>query len=55
MDITLAVKEKEQEFIAACVKEEEWAQKKLYEQFYSTMYPVCLRLSKCSATSASIQ
>lgn len=43
MDITLAVKEKEQEFISACVKEEEWAQKKLYEQFYSTMYPVCLR------------
>jgi len=43
MEITLAVKENEQDFIQACVKEEEWAQKKLYEKYYSTMYPVCLR------------
>ena len=43
MDITLAVKENEQDFIRACIREEEWAQKKLYEQFYSSMYPVCLR------------
>jgi len=43
MEITLAIKEKEQEFIKACIREEEWAQKQLYEQFYSSMYPVCLR------------
>ncbi len=43
MDITLAIKENEQDFISACIKEEEWAQKKLYETFYSKMYPVCLR------------
>lgn len=43
MEITLSVKEKEQEFIQACVKEEEWAQKKIYEDYYSSMYPVCLR------------
>ena len=43
MEITLAVKENEQDFIQACIREEEWAQKKLYEQYYSSMYPVCLR------------
>lgn len=43
MEITLAIKENEQDFIKACIKEEEWAQKKLYEQFYSSMYPVTLR------------
>jgi len=43
MEVTIAIKEQEQEFIKACVKEEEWAQKKLYETYYSSMYPVCLR------------
>ena len=43
MDITLSVKQNEQEFINACINEEEWAQKKIYEEFYSSMYPVCLR------------
>ncbi len=43
MDITLSVKQNEQDFINACIKEEEWAQKKIYEEYYSTMYPVCLR------------
>jgi len=43
MEVTLAIKENEKDFIAACIREEEWAQKKLYEQFYSSMYPVCLR------------
>jgi len=43
MDISLAIKENEQDFINACIREEEWAQKKLYEEFYPSMYPVCLR------------
>ncbi len=43
MEVTLAIKENEQDFIKACVREEEWAQKKLYEQYYSSMYPVTLR------------
>ncbi len=43
MEVTLAVKRNEQDFISACIKEEEWAQKKLYEDHYSSMYPVCLR------------
>lgn len=43
MEVTLAIKEEEQKFIEACIKEEEWAQKKLYETYYSSMYPVCLR------------
>lgn len=29
--------------IAGCLKEERWAQKKLYESFYQTMMGVCLR------------
>lgn len=33
----------ENEFIQACIKQEEWAQKKLYEDHYSMMYPVCMR------------
>ena len=43
MEVTLAIKENEKDFIQACIREEEWAQKKLYEEYYSTMYPVCLR------------
>jgi len=43
MEVTLAVKNNEQDFIQACIAEEEWAQKKLYEDFYPSMYPVCLR------------
>lgn len=43
MDATIAIKNDEQNFIAACIREEEWAQKQLYEAYYSRMYPVCLR------------
>ncbi len=43
MEAILTIKKDEKEFIQACVREEEWAQKQLYETYYSTMYPVCLR------------
>jgi len=43
MDVTLTIENDERKFIQACIREEEWAQKQLYEQFYSSMYPVCLR------------
>lgn len=33
----------EQDFIQACIRNESWAQKKIYEEFYSSMLPVCLR------------
>jgi len=41
MDFVLNLDEKD--FIDACVRRENWAQKKLYEEHYSMMYPVCLR------------
>jgi len=43
MEITLDIKNSEQDFISACVRNESWAQKKIYEDNYSTMYPLCLR------------
>ncbi|NNE26051.1 MAG: RNA polymerase sigma factor [Saprospiraceae bacterium] len=43
MDLTLNIQQGESEFILACINNEEWAQKKLYEDHYPVMYPVCLR------------
>ncbi len=43
MELTLNIQESEKDFIRACVLNEEWAQKKIYEEHYSIMYPVCLR------------
>ena len=45
MDITLPYEYDEQDFINACVLNERWAQKKLYETHYSKMMGVCLRYS----------
>ncbi len=45
MDITLDLHHEEKDFIAACVRKERWAQKKLYEDHYSKMMGVCLRYS----------
>ena len=41
MDLVLQINE--DDFISACVRGEEWAQKKLYEDHYNLMYPTCLR------------
>lgn len=41
MDLILQLNE--DDFIKACVRNEEWAQKKLYEDHYELMYPTCLR------------
>lgn len=46
MEITLNIQQSEKDFIGACIRNEEWAQKKLYEDHYSIMYPICLRYSK---------
>lgn len=45
MEIVLDIKKSEQDFIAACIRKENWAQKKIYEENYSVMYPLCLRYS----------
>jgi RNA polymerase sigma-70 factor (ECF subfamily) len=46
MEITLTIQQSEKDFICACINNEEWAQKKLYEDHYSQMYPLCLRYSR---------
>lgn len=43
MDLTFNIQQSETEFILACINNENWAQRKLYEDNYSVMYPVCLR------------
>ncbi len=43
MDLSLTLKNGEEDFILACSRNEEWAQKMLYENFYPKLYPVCMR------------
>lgn len=45
MDFALSLQHKEKNLISACVKKERWAQKQLYEEYYSKMMGVCLRYS----------
>ena len=46
MDITLDLKQQERDFIQACINQERWAQKKLYEDHYGSLVAVCMRYSK---------
>lgn len=43
MDFVLKIEHEEHDFIAACVRQEKWAQKQLYMDHYSIMMGVCLR------------
>lgn len=43
MNIALPLENDEKGFIQACVRRERWAQKVLYEEYYSRMMGVCLR------------
>lgn len=43
MDIALPLENNERGLIQACVRQERWAQKVLYETYYSRMLGVCLR------------
>jgi len=43
MNIALELLRAERDYIQACIDKERWAQKKLYEDFYSPMMSVCLR------------
>lgn len=43
MDLTISLQQNEKDLISACVRNEEWAQKQLYEQFYPVLYPICIR------------
>jgi len=46
MDLTYSLEQEEQAFISACMAQERWAQKKLYEDNYPTMMSICLRYGK---------
>jgi len=46
MDFVLRFNYSEKEFIDACVRNERWAQKRLYEEHYSQMMGVCLRYAR---------
>ena len=43
MDVALTINYDENDLIKACARQERWAQKKLYEDYYSQMMGVCLR------------
>jgi len=43
MDLALHLKEQENELILAVRKRERWALRKIYEEYYEYLYPVCLR------------
>jgi RNA polymerase sigma factor (sigma-70 family) len=54
MALTINIQQAEANFINACISNEEWAQKKLYEDHYSIMYPVCLRYATDSEEALDI-
>ncbi len=43
MDLVIDLQHSEDDFILACVRNEKWAQKKLYEDYYGSMLPLCMR------------
>ncbi len=43
MAIVIDIKHVESEYIQACIDKKEWALKKIYEDHYSIMLPVCMR------------
>lgn len=45
MDIAINLQNQEQNLIIACIKQERWAQKRLYEEHYSKMMGICMRYS----------
>lgn len=43
MEFVIDISSNEEDFIQACVRQESWAQRKLYEDNYSVMLPICNR------------
>ncbi len=43
MDVSLHLSVDEPDLIAACVRQERWAQQRVYEEYYGKMMGVCLR------------
>lgn len=46
MDLTINLKNEEHNLILAIQRREEWALKKIYEEHYHYLYPLCLRYAK---------
>jgi RNA polymerase sigma-70 factor (ECF subfamily) len=54
MDSSLKIQIDESDFIKACVDKEQWAQKKLYEDHYSSMVSVAMRYSNTNDDALDI-
>ena len=55
MDITLQIlNPEESDFLNACINNERWAQKKLYEDYYSSMMGLCLRYANTDEDAMDI-
>ena len=46
MDIALSLNDEERRLIQACIQRKRWAQRELYEQYYSPLMAVCLRYAQ---------
>ena len=46
MDFVLPIQIKERDLISACIRQERWAQRQLYEEHYTVLMRVCLRYAK---------
>jgi RNA polymerase sigma factor (sigma-70 family) len=54
MDIALPLNLEEKDLIEACIRKERWAQKLVYEEYYSKMMGVCLRYSNSEDAALDI-
>lgn len=54
MNYSIDISHDEISFISACKANEEWALKKLYEDHYGVMLPVCLRYASCEDDALDI-
>lgn len=54
MDVVLDLHQQERDLIRACVNQEKWAQKAVYEQYYGSMMGVCLRYTSNSEDALDV-
>ncbi len=54
MDIALTINREERDLIEACIRQERWAQKVLYEEYYGIMMGVCLRYATSNEDALDI-
>ena len=48
MNLVININQSETKFIQACINNEEWALKKIYEDHYAIMLPICMRYANNS-------